>query len=260
MKSWTIATLLVLLALPDVHASEMAVSSNTIITTSTSTFVLTPPESIVSEEGLKSAGRTAEIAAGEILPVIREHVKKGETLKKELADFEKIKADGQTALNKIKRKYDAELAEYEKRRAQLAADIQAFNALPESQRDAQTHGQLVRRKAALDKERERLEAEKSRGDKAIAEIVSNVDAIRIPLKNKLDLWRSSGSPKLGLAYRQLKTVAEYARQINLALKKRYPRSGDPKWTHPGFNHDGKYPVLNDAMEQIKALSAQGFDT
>lgn len=47
-------------------AGEVAVSTGTVITTQTSKFTLTPLENIPSESGLKSAGRTAEIAVGEL--------------------------------------------------------------------------------------------------------------------------------------------------------------------------------------------------
>ncbi len=266
MRSTNVVAIILLFALlftTNVFADEVASSSGTVITTSKSSLTLTPLESFTSEGGLKSAGRTAEIAVGELIADLRTLTKEQSALVKEIAAFNVIKEAAQNEIDAIKKRYDKQKDEYDIMLAPLTADILAFNARPQGLRDDATHSQLAKRKAVSDKEQARLEVERIGGDEAIREIVARVEAMVTPLQSKVANWDNVKLPRMGLAYRQLKVVVEYAKQVNKILLERYPTKPtkwQPEGKHPGYNPDGKYPVLDMAMEQIKALSARGFDT
>lgn len=249
-----------LLSSANAFADEVAPSSSTVITTSKGTLTLTPPGSLISEGALKSAGRTAEIAAGELTKDLRDFAKEETALVKEIAAYQKVHDAEQAAWDIIKAKYDKRKGEYEAVLAPLSAEILAYNALPENQRDEGTHAALAERKALADAERDSLEVERVDGEKSKEEGEARLSIISVPLELKLSKWNSGHFPKMGLAYRQLKLVVEYAKQVNIILSERYPAPWAPEGKHPGYNGDGKYFVLDKAMEQIKDLSSHGFDT
>lgn len=260
MKSLSWVLFFVLFATSSVFADEVAASSGTVITTSRSSLTLTPPADLVSEGALISAGRTAEIAAGEVDADIQVLVKEENALKKEITAFDEVIKSGKAEMDEIKRLYDKEKAKYEVIAVPLEAEILAFNARPPSQRDEETHRQLTIRKAAADKKFVRLELKRVASDESIEKIVARIKIAHDSLQEKITKWNSVKLPRMGLAYRQLKLVVEYAKQINKILLERYPTPWQLEGKHPGYNPDGKYPVLDGAMEQIKALSARGFDT
>jgi hypothetical protein len=256
MRSVSLALAFILLAASGILAQQVNGSTGTVITTSKSKLTLTPLESFNSESGLKSAGRTAEIAIGEVSADVAALVKEETALVKEIAAYEVTKEAEQAAFDLIKKKYDERLAKYEIILTPLTARILAFNALPIERRDAVTHDKLAAEKAAIDLERSGLEVEKVAGDKSKAEGEARLKLISDPLQVKIKVWNT----RMGLAYRQLKLCADYAAEINKKLKESYGGPGQPEGSHPGYNPNGKYPVLNKAMEQLKALSGRGFDT
>lgn len=142
----------------------------------------------------------------------------------------------------------------------MTAEILAYNSRPQSQRDEATYNQLAIRKAVFDKERNRLDVEKVAGEQEINEIVKKVNAVHSSLQEKIIHWDTVKGPALRLAYRQLVLCVDYANRVKKVLNDLYPVKWGPEGKHPGYNSDGKYPVLDKAMETIKALSAGGFDT
>lgn len=241
-------------------AKKVVVSSGTVITTQMSRFTLTPLERIPSEDGLKSAGRTAEIATGELISDIEKLANEATALKKEMAEFDEIKKRGQEAIDEIKSKYDKQRNKYEDEVRPLIVETLAYNSLPESQRDEATHNLLALRKVVFDEKRARVEEKRVVSEQEIGEIVAKVNAVHDSLQARLVHWDNVKAPTLGLAYRQLVMCVDYANRVKTILNDRFPVEWSPEGKHPGYNSDGNYPILDKAMETIKALSGSGFDT
>jgi hypothetical protein len=237
----------------DPAEQDVAISTTTVITTSLSRVTLTPLKDLPSESSLLSAGRAAEIAAGELKADIAVLEKEEIGLKKEIAAFEAARQVELAAFEPVRNAYAVRLAAYDVIRAPLDADIAAYNRRPLAQRDQATHDRLEARIQALEPERKGLDEQKKAGDALQAAAEARLRAISDPLQIKINRWNI----KMGLAYRQLKQVAEYAKQINRALEARYSK---PNVKHPGYNPSGKYPILDGALEQLKALSGRGFDS
>lgn len=234
LPSWTLA--FVLLVASAAFAQQ--------VQTSKSTLTLPVLGEAPTENSLRQAKAIVEIALGELGADVNDLLKEEAALSKEAAAYEETKKVEQAAFDKIKQKYDTRLAAYEAVVVPLSAEILAFNARPPSQQDAGTHAQLARRLAAANTERAGLEVEKAAGDKAKAEGEARLIKIHDPLQMKI----SQLNAKLGLAYRQLKLCTDYATKVRTMLKTR-------------FNEAEVYsPVLNGAMEQLKALAGRGFDT
>lgn len=219
-----------------------------VVTPSKSTLTLPPLEGLTNENSLRQAGRIAEIAVGEFAADVAALVKEETALIEKTVAYEKTKKSEQEAFDIIKEKYDNRHAKYESINAPLTARILKFNALPPDQRDAETRSQLEAERIAIEPERLSLEVEKTAGDKSKAEGEARLKVIRDPLQVKITAWNSVKLPRMGLAYRQLKLCADYAAKINKKLE-------------VDFNiKEVRSPVLNGAMEQLKALSGRGWDT
>jgi hypothetical protein len=214
---------------------------------------LVPLKNLESESSLISAGRVVEIAAGELNANIGALQKEEAGLKKEIAAFEAARHLELVAFEPVRKAYEVRLAAYNLIKDPLEADIAAYNRRPQAQQDQATHDRLEARINALEAERKGLDVQKEAGDKLHAAAEARLRAISDRLQIKISRWNT----EMGLAYRQLKLVADYARQINQKLEARYSKPGIK---HPGYNPSGKYPVLDGALEQLKALAGRGFDS
>jgi hypothetical protein len=220
---------------------------------------------LTSENALRQANSIAEIVLAELAVDAAAIDKQEEALLNEVAAYEKKRNDEQALLDDPKgplklgeKKYLARLTPYLERAKVHDADALkqrgealASNSLPPTQRDAATVSRLTTwagvigaRKELLDKEQASLSEEL----KALTNIEeaanARLKAIRDPLEARISTFKA----KQGLAYRQLKKCAAYAREIQEILKVKYNK-GD---THS--------PVLDLAEERLKALSGRGFDT
>lgn len=233
-------------------------------TTSQGIRTLPPLEGLTSENGLRQANSIAEIVLGE-LAVDAAALEQQETaLVDEVAAYEKKRKDEQALLDDPKgpfkvgeKKYLERLAPYEKRKEVHDADALnqraealASNSLPATQRDPATVSRLTKwavevgnRKASIDGERDSLIEELKVINKIPEAANARLKAIRDPLEARIATLKA----KQGLAYRQLKRCAAYARDIQEMLKVKYNKAN----THS--------PVLDLAEERLKALSARGFD-
>lgn len=201
-----------------------------VVTTSKSTLTLQPFEGLTTENSLRQAGRIAEIGVGELLVDVAALGKEEQTLINEMAAYEKTKKDEQAKwdivmadFNVIEKKYSKRLAHYEKRHNTDPLD-----------------GEFV----TLNEEHTVLEAKRKECNKYKQDVDAELKAINDPLRAKIDTLKA----KMGLAYRQLKLCAGYGAKIKKKLEVE-------------FNiKEVRSPVLNGAMEQLKALSGRGWDT
>lgn len=235
------------------------------ITTSKSTLTLPAIEGLTTENSVRQANRIVEIALGDLAADGAAMDTEKKKLLDDVAVYTRKKDAEQAALDDPKgpymiglEKYRPRLADHEQRlathnadAAKQRAEVAASNSLAPEQRDAATvsrlntwQNQIATRKDALDKERDSLLDEFKRFKQIEDEANARLKAIRDPLKARLSTFNA----KQGLAYRQLKQCAAYAKKIRALLATKYNEA------------NASSPLLDLAEERLKALSNEGFDT
>ncbi len=212
-----------------------------VITTSKSTLTLPALNKDSSQNMLRQANAIAQIALKETSGDVDALAKQETALRKDIAAYEVLKKNEESAYAPLKLKYDTRLAAYETALKPLDADIAAFNS--SDRLNKELHAQLAVRKTASDNEYSSLKVELGALDNSRNAALARLKAVSDPLQEritKLDF-------KKGLAYRQLKSCVDYATTIQSMLKVR-------------FNQQEVYSLqLNGAMERLKAMGGKGFD-
>lgn len=253
MKNIRVASLIIFVALlvtSNAFGSEVPVSSGTVIQTQNGTRTLAPIEGLTTENSLRQGGRVAEIVAGEQTAGVAALLSADTALGGEIAAFNAKSKIIQASL-------EGKVADFKSRQAIHNAEAKRQNTEAAQKCPDQA---CVNR---VNSWRDRIDAGKKLLDAEMAALIAEDNAEVAKSKaiaDSLNVRKSALKAKMGLAYRQLKMIAEYSRQINEILRARYSAPWQPEGKHPGYNPDGKYPMLDKAMEQIKALSARGFDT
>jgi hypothetical protein len=237
------------------------------ITTSQGLRRLPPLKGLTSENSLRQANAIAEIVLGELALDAAALDKKEAALLKEVAAYEQKKDEEQAVLDDPKgpfkvgeKKYLERLTPFLKRlkvhdidAAKQRAEALASNNLPPAQRNAETVsrlnewvGRIDDRKVALDEESGSLKEELTVLERFAEDANARLTAIREPLEAKIARHKF----EQGLAYRQLKQCATYKLEIEKIAKAR----------NYNWKADIYSPALDSAIERLKKLGGDGFDT
>ncbi len=250
MKSLSWILFLVLLVTSNAFADEVTTSSRIVFHTQNGIRTLLPIEGLTTENALRQGGRIAEIVAGELQEGVAVLFQENAVLSREVTAFN---AQGKIMQAFLKKKFE----DLKSRHAIHNAEADRQNAeVNQGCLDQACVDRLNSWGRQLDARKKILEDE---ADALFAEDKNEVAKSKVGADN-LNARVSALKAKMGLAYRQLKMIAEYSQQINKILRTRYSAPWQPAGKHPGYNPDGRYPILDGVIEQIKALSGRGFDT
>jgi hypothetical protein len=241
------------------------------VTTSKGTRTLPPFEGLTTDNSLKQAGRIADIALGELLADGAALEKVEAALNAEVEAYKVTQKADQAQFDDLKAQFNARNAPYVAGVARFdgsnavlteevmrqRAEAMASNSLPATQRNPATVDRLTRwavnlgqRRARLDQERDLLVQERVVVENQRLAAQSFWDGSDARLRTAYAAMQARFATlkaKQGLAYRQLKLCVDYATSIKERLKTPYDKS------------EIRSPVLDGAMEQLKAMAARGFD-
>lgn len=234
-------------------------SSGAVIVTSKSTLILTQPNLFISESNFVAAGHAAEIIADELIDDIQALIAEEGRLKNEVATFGRIWTTEKANFSVIKSRYNKKLAKYEAMNKLLTAEILEFNSLPYNQQNNEVYVKLMERKDSGNRRHESLNLEKEAGSQYKAEAEARLQVSFVANQEKIVTWNNERLPKMASAYRQLKLVVVYTKQLRKGLIEQYSEPNQTRRKHPGYNSNGMYPVIDRAEVFIKALNDRGFD-
>ena len=244
-RSLTWACALMLAATAPIPARANG-DGDTVITTSQSTLTLPSIGGLTSENGLRQAGRIAEIALGEGMADAAALKAEEDAFTSDVATYKQDDLNTRQSLDAVAADYMADVTVHNAEAAQQVAFAQASNSLPPEQRNPETvrrgnewAAKIGRQAAALEERRQAYATERSR---EIARVTAIYDALALRQYNL--------KASLGLAYRQLKVCADYAAEINRKLAESYRADG--RYFTPG-------EALVGAQEELKVLSGRGWD-
>ncbi|PYI94038.1 MAG: hypothetical protein DME97_03985 [Verrucomicrobia bacterium] len=239
---------------------------------SKSTLTLAPLETLTTENALRQGLRIAEIGMSESIAQAADLEKKEKPLKDEIEAFEKKQAEEKAIVSSLdtrfalaQKQYLERLRAYDERRRVHDADAArertaaaASNSLAPEKRNPATvaqinawadrvsasKGQLDQEVSLVNQEREVVESKRQAVLSYQEGATQRLEAIHASLEAKVKAHEF----KKELAYRQLKQCADYAVEIRKILATK-------------FNDAEVFsPILNGAMEKLKAQSNGGFDT